>query len=296
MTVARFVAAQRTEHAVPHAVTCRALGLSEAWFYKWRDRRPTARQTRRDALDEAIRAAFDASGGTYGSPRVTQDLHADGWQVSVNTVAARMAALGLAGRTPRRRRSLTKQGKRPVAPDRVRRRFTAVAPDVLWCGDITEVTTDEGKLYLATVIDLYSRRLLGYAMSAHHDAELTTATLSMAAATRGGTVDGVIFHSDRGSEYTAADYAKACRRLGVLQSMGRVGCALDNAAAEAFNSTIKVEYIHRQRFRTRTEARLKIATWIVDFYNVRRRHSACDGMSPIDYERFIADARRAQAA
>jgi putative transposase len=296
VTVAGFVAAQRTEHAVPHAVTCRALGLSESWFYKWRDRQPTARQTRRDALDAAIRAAFDASGGTYGSPRITLDLHADGWQVSANTVAARMAQLGLAGRTPKRRRSLTKQGKRPVAPDRVRRQFTAVAPDVLWCGDITEVVTDEGKLYLATVIDLYSRRLLGYAMSAHHDVDLTQATLSMAAATRGGQVDGVIFHSDRGSEYTAADYAKACRRLGVLQSMGRVGCALDNAAAEAFNSTIKVEYIHRQRFRTRSEARLKIATWIVDFYNVRRRHSACDGMSPIDYEHFIAEARRAQAA
>ncbi|SCL19558.1 IS3 family transposase [Micromonospora inyonensis] len=296
MTVARFVAAQRTEHAVPHAVTCRALGLSQSWFYKWRDRRPTARQARRDALDEAIRAAFDASGGTYGSPRVTQDLHADGWQVSVNTVAARMARLGLAGRTPRRRRALTKQGKRPVAPDRVRRQFTAVAPDVLWCGDITEIVTDEGKLYLATVIDLHSRRLLGYAMGDRHDADLTQATLSMAAATCGGTVDGVIFHSDRGSEYTAAEYATACRRLGVLQSMGRVGCALDNAAAEAFNSTIKVEYIHRQRFRTRAEARLKIATWIVDFYNTRRRHSACDGMSPIDYERFIAQARLAQAA
>ncbi|WTD61941.1 integrase core domain-containing protein [Micromonospora sp. NBC_01638] len=100
----------------------------------------------------------------------------------------------------------------------------------------------------------------------------------------------------RVDEYTAADYAKACKRLGVLQSMGRVGCALDNAAAEAFNSTIKVEYIHRQRFHTRAEARIKIATWIVDFYNTRRRHSACDGMSPIDYEHFIAEARRAKAA
>ncbi|MDZ5441563.1 IS3 family transposase [Micromonospora sp. 4G57] len=296
MSVAGFVASQRTEHGVPHTVACRALGLSESWFYKWRGRRPTARQRRQADLDEAIQVAFEASGGTYGSPRVTLDLRAAGWRVGENTVAARMARLGLAGRTPRRRRSLTKQGKRPVAPDRVRRRFTAVAPDVLWCGDITEVTTDEGKLYLATVIDLYSRRLLGYAMSAHHDAELTTATLSMAAATRGATVDGVIFHSDRGSEYTAADYAKACKRLGVAQSMGRVGCALDNAAAEAFNSTIKVEYIHRQRFRTRSEARIKIATWIVDFYNLRRRHSACDGMSPIDYERFMAHAREARAA
>jgi transposase InsO family protein len=183
-----------------------------------------------------------------------------------------------------------------VAPDRVGRQFGAPAPDVLWCGDMTEIVTDEGKLYLATVIDLFSRRLLGYAMSAHHDADLIVASLNMAAATRGGTVDGVIFHSDRGSEYTSEDYGKACRRLGVLQSMGRVGSALDNAAAEAFNSTVKVEYIHRHRFTTRAEARIKISTWIVDFYNLRRRHSACDGMSPIDYEHFMAEARQGQAA
>lgn len=150
---------------------------------------------------------------------------------------------------------------------------------------------------MATVIDLFSRRLLGYAMSERHDAALVVASLNMAAATRGGTVDGVIFHSDRGSEYTSEAYETACRRLGVLQSMGRVGSALDNAAAESFNSTIKVEYIHRHRFTTRAEARLKISTWIVDFYNLRRRHSTCDGMSPIDYERFTAaEARQAAAA
>ena len=133
-------------------------------------------------------------------------------------------------------------------------------------------------------------------MAAHHDAELVEASLNMAAATRGGTVDGVIFHSDRGSEYTSEAYEQACPGLGVLQSMGRVGSALDNAAAEAFNSTVKVEYIHRHRFATRAEARLKISTWIVDFYNLRRRHSTCDGMSPIDYERFMAEARRTEAA
>ena len=149
---------------------------------------------------------------------------------------------------------------------------------------------------MATVLDLFSRRMLDYAMSEHHDAALAKASLSMAAASRGGTIDGVIFHSDRGSEYTAETFEAACTTLGVLQSMGRVGSALDNAAAEAFNSTIKVEYIHRHRFRTRSEARLKIATWIVDFYNSRRRHSACDGMSPIDYERFMAQARRLEAA
>jgi len=294
--VAGFISSQRTEHGVPHALTCRALQVSESWYYKWRDRQPTDAQRRRAGLDDEIRRIFDASGGTYGSPRVTLDLQAAGWRVGENTVARRMAALGLAGRPPKRRRNLTRQGKRPAAPDRVRRQFNATAPDVLWCGDMTEVVTDQGKLYLATVIDLFSRRLLGYAMSAHHDAELVEASLNMAAATRGGTVDGVIFHSDRGSEYTSEAFDKACRRLGVLQSMGRVGSALDNAAAEAFNSTIKVEYIHRHRFATRLEARLKISTWIVDFYNLRRRHSACDGLSPIDYERFMAEARRAQAA
>lgn len=277
-------------------MSCRALGVSGSWFYKWRDRPPTARQRRRAELADAVRAIFDASGGRYGSPRVTQDLWTAGWQVSENTVAKLMAELGLAGRTPKRRCSLTRQGKRPAAPDRVRRAFTAPAPNVLWCGDLTEIETDEGKLYLATVLDLFSRRMLGYAMSEHHDADLAVASLRMAAATRGGDIDGVIFHSDLGSEYTAEAYEQACRRLGVRQSMGRVGSALDNAAAQAFNSTIKVEYIHRHRLRTRAEARLKIATWIVDFYNSRRRHSACDGMSPIEYERFMAEARRAEAA
>ena len=294
--MAAFISSQRTEHDVPHAATCRALGLSESWFYKWRDRQPTPRQRQRAELAVKIREIFDASGGTYGSPRVTLELHAAGWQVGENTVAALMAQLGLAGRKPKRRRNLTKQGKRPVAPDRVDRKFSAPAPDVLWCGDMTEIVTDQGKLYLATVLDLFSRRLLGYAMSEHHDADLVIASLRMAAATRGGTIDGVIFHSDRGSEYTSQAYESACRRLGVLQSMGRVGSALDNAAAESFNSTIKVEYIHRHRFATRAEARLKISTWIVDFYNLRRRHSTCDGMSPIDYERFMAEAREGQAA
>jgi hypothetical protein len=143
---------------------------------------------------------------------------------------------------------------------------------------MTEIGTDQGKLFLATVIDLFSRRLLGYAMSDHHDADLVVASLRMAATTRAGTVDGMIFHSDRGSEGGFQAYETACRRLGVLQSMGRVGSALDNAAAESFNSTVKVEYIHRHWFTTRAEARLKISTWIVDFYNLRRRHSTCDGM------------------
>ncbi|WP_394495094.1 IS3 family transposase [Nonomuraea sp. JJY05] len=220
-----FIESQRAEFGVPHKICFRALGVSSSWFYKWKNRRPTAREERRARLDEEIERHFAASGGTYGSPRIAQDLRAEGWKLSENTVARRMAELGLAGRRQKKPRSLTRQGKRPAAPDLVRRKFTAVAPDVLWVGDVTMIRTDEGPLYLASVEDLFSRRLLGYAMSEHHDAALTVASLQMAVVTRGGDADGVIFHSDRGSEYTAARYQAECRKHGVVQSMGRVGCS-----------------------------------------------------------------------
>ena len=291
MSVAEFIASQRTRFGVPHAIACRALGVSQSWLYKWLHHQPSARQQRREELDEQIRRLFTASGGTYGSPRITRDLREAGWQVSVNTVAARMAELGLAGRPPKRRRSLTRPGNRPVARDLVRRTFTAVAPDVLWCGDVTQIDTDEGPFYLATTEDLFSRRMLGYAMSAHHDSALVVASLRMAATTRGGQVDGVIFHSDRGSEYTAAATGAACQALGIVQSMGRVGSALDNAAAESFNSTLKVEFVHRHRFATRAEARIRVATWIADFYNTTRRHSANEGVAPVLFEQEMARAR-----
>lgn len=291
MSVAAFIACQRTDYGVPHGVACRAVGVSESWFYKWRDRPPTPRQRRRDDLADRIAKIFAESGGTYGSPRVALDLRAEGWRVSVNTVAQVMAEKGLVARVKRRRHSLTKPGRRVAARDHVRRQFTAVAPNLLWCGDLTEIVTDEGKLYLASVLDLFSRKCLGHAFSEHHDAELAEAALLMAVANRGGDVEGVIFHSDRGGEYTAEAFEAACNRQGIIQSMARVGSALDNAVSEAFNSTIKVEYIHRHHFRSREEARTTISNWIIGFYNPRRRHSACDGMSPDDYERFIAEAR-----
>ncbi|WP_272941751.1 DDE-type integrase/transposase/recombinase [Saccharopolyspora spinosa] len=140
---------------------------------------------------------------------------------------------------------------------------------------------------------MFSRRMLGYAMSEHHDSAVVVASLRMAATTRGREVDGVIFHTDRGSEYTAATTAAACRALGIVESMGRVGCALDNAAAEAFNSTLKVEFVHRHHFATRVEARIKISTWIADFYNTTRRDSTNDGLAPITYEHHMARARTA---
>jgi putative transposase len=299
VSVARFIAAQRTEHRVPHAKCCRWLGVSESWFYKWKDRPPTARQARRAELDAAVTASFDDSGGTpgtYGSPRVWEDLVAAGWKVSVNTVAASMARQRLQGRSPKRkRRCLTRPDKAAAPiPDLVKRDFTAERIDQRWCGDLTEIPTDEGKLYLATVLDLASRRLPGFAMSEHHDSVLAKAALCMAAAIRGGDVDGVIFHSDKGGEYVGDLFAQACSSLGVTQSMGRVGSALDNAAAESFNSTLEHELLSRKHFATKDQARREVARFI-DAYNHRRRHSSCDMLAPVAYEQVLAQ-RHAEAA
>jgi transposase InsO family protein len=298
MTVASFIAAQRTDHRVPHAKCCRWLGVSQSWFYKWRDRSPTPRQQRLVELDAAVKASFDDSGGipgTYGSPRVFEDLIEAGWKVSVNTVAASMARQGLQGRSPKRkRRSLTRPDKaaEPI-PDLVKRDFTAMAVDQRWCGDLTEIPTDEGKLYLATVLDLASRRLPGFAIGAHHDAPLARAALCMAAAVRGGQVGGVVFHSDKGGEYTGNVFADACASLGTIQSMGRVGSALDNAAAESFNSTLEHELLSRRHFATKDQARKEVAAFI-DNYNHRRRHSSCEMMPPVAYEQVL-DQRAEQA-
>jgi transposase InsO family protein len=292
MSVASFIASQRTEHRVPHAKCCRWLGVSESWFYKWHDREPTSREARRAELDEAVKASFDDSGGTpgtYGSPRVFEDLLEAGWKVSVNTVAASMARQGLVGRSPKRkRRCLTRPDKAadPI-PDLVGRDFSTGPVDRRWCGDLTEIPTDEGKLYLATVLDLGSRRLPGFALGEHHDSTLAKAALCMAAAVRGGDVTGVIFHTDKGGEYVGDLFARACAALGVTQSMGRVGSALDNAAAESFNSTLEHELLSRQQFATKDQARREVARFI-DAYNHRRRHSSCGMLPPVLYEQVLA--------
>ncbi|MGW0878000.1 DDE-type integrase/transposase/recombinase [Streptomyces sp. NPDC002671] len=186
----------KAEQKIPYRTACRALGVSESWFYKWRDRPPTVREVRRQQLAEEIEEIFHGSGGTYGSPKVFIELVRRGWRVPVNTVAKVMAELGLAGRKMRRRRSLTRPGKRPAAADFVHRDLTAEEPDPVWAGDLTGIETGESKLYLATVIDLFSRRLLGYAMATRHDADLVVASLNLAAATRGGDVRGVIMLTD----------------------------------------------------------------------------------------------------
>ena len=221
MTVARFIAAQRAQHQIPHATACRALGVSQAWFYKWAHGDPSAQHARREALTVAIRRLFAAHRGRYGSPRITADLREEGWRVSVNTVAQIMAEQGLRSRPPRRRRGHTRPGRgRWRAPDLVGRDFAATRLNQKWYGDGTEIPTDEGTLYLDSVLDMGSRRIVGFAMSEHHDTDCAYGALAMAVAVRGGaeTVTGVILHTDQGSEFTAGRFRAACQRIGIRQS------------------------------------------------------------------------------
>jgi putative transposase len=286
--VAGFIAAQRADHGIPYAVSCRALGVSEGWFYKWKDGEHSARRARRERLKAEVRRLFEAHKGKRGSPMITADLHDAGWRVSKNTVAALMAEMGLAARPKKRRRGTTRPGKgRWRAPDLVKRDFPAAAINVKWYGDGTDIGTDEGKLYLDSVLDMGSRRVLGFALGEHHDAELAYGALVMAVAVRGGAVPGVIMHTDQGSEYTARLFRQACTRLGIRQSMGRPGSALDNAVIESWHSTVEFELRRVERFATRAAARAGVAAWIED-YNHHRRHSALGRVSPVDYERALA--------
>jgi len=195
--VAALIAAQRDEHGVPAAVACRALGVSRSWFYKHEEGVLPPRAARHEQLEAEVRRLFAAHGGKYGSPRITADLRDEGWAVSKNTVAAVMAGLGLAARRKKKRKATTRPGKgRWRAPDLVKRDFPAREINVKWYGDGTEICTGEGKLYLASVLDVASRRVLGFALGEHHDAELAYGALVMAVAVRGGHVPGVLMHTD----------------------------------------------------------------------------------------------------
>jgi transposase InsO family protein len=269
--VAGLIAAQRDEHGIPAAVACRALGVSRSWFYKHEDGAGTARAARRAALAAEIRRLFAAHRGTYGSPRITADLREAGWKVSKNTVAAVMAGLGLAARRKKKRKSTTRPGRgRWRAPDLIKRDFPAAKINRKWYGDGTDIPTDEGVLYLDSVLDVGSRRVLGFALGEHHDAELAYGALAMAVAVRGGHVPGVIMHTDQGSEYTASLFRAACARLSVSQSMGRPGSALDNAVIESWHSTLEFELRRLEHFATRAAARARVAVWIEEYNTVRR--------------------------
>jgi len=306
VSVARFIADQRTNYRVPHTVVCALLGVSLAWFYKWLKRAEgpgaasglhTNRDRRRDSVDRAVRVAFGKARGLHGSPRLHADLRDGGWRVSEKAVADSMRRQGLIARRIRRRNGLTRQDKTaPTFPDLLKRDCTADRPNARWVGDMTEIPTGPdgrgSKLYLATVIDLYSRRLLGAATSRHPDAELACAAIKMAVTARGGKdaiwcedeAERVIFHTDRGSTYTANAFTKLCRQLGIRQSMGRVGSCFDNAAAEAFFSSLEWEVLSRHELATVDQARAVVLDWCYGFYNHDRRHSTIGMVSPITYE------------
>jgi putative transposase len=291
--VAAFIVAQRAQHGIPHAVACRALGVSQAWFYKWVRGDASPRRARRRRLAEQIRWLFAAHRGRYGSPRIAADLRDLGWRVSVNTVARLMAEQHLVARLRRRRRASTRPGRgRWRAPDLVGRQFHATRANQKWFGDGTEIATAQGRLHLASVLDIWSRRVVGFALSEHHDAQLAYGALAMAVAVRGGQVAGVILHTDQGSEYTAGLFRQACARLSIRQSMGRTGSALDNAAVEAWHSTMEFELRSVEPFATKAQARARVAAWI-DEYNRDRRHSALGMHSPIGYELAHARGRAA---
>jgi putative transposase len=286
--VAAFIASQRADHGIPHAVSCQALGVSQAWFYKWVAGELPPRAARRRRLKAEVARLFGLHEGKYGSPRITADLKDAGWKVSENTVAGLMRELGLAARPKRKRRGTTRPGKgRWRAPDLVKRDFPAAGINQKWYGDGTEIRTAEGKLHLASVLDMGSRRLLGFSLGEHHDAQLAYGALTMAVAVRGGAVPGVIMHTDQGSEYTAALFRQACGRLGIRQSMGRPGSALDNAVIESWHSTLEFELRSRETFATKAAARARVAAWIED-YNHDRRHSSLGMRSPVDYELALA--------
>lgn len=284
--MATFIAAQRAQHDIPHATACRALEVSQSWFYKWRDGDASPAHAHRAQLTVEIKRLFAKHRGTYGSPRITADLNDAGWGVSKNTVAAIMREQGLVARPKRRRRGTTRQGRgRWRAPDLIGRKFPASKVNSKWYGDGTEIDTDEGKLYLDSVLDMGSRRVIGFALGEHHDSPLAYDALTMAVAIRGGkhAIAGVIMHTDQGSEYTAKLFRAACERTGVRQSMGRPGSALDNAVIESWHSTLEFELRRLEHFTTKTEAYRRVPAWIEE-YNHDRRHSALGMRSPVEFE------------
>lgn len=284
--MAEFIVAQRERYDIPYATACRALGVSQGWFYKWRHGDPSPQHARRAQLQVEIARLFAAHRGTYGSPRITADLRDAGWRVSENTVAALMRELGLGARRRKKRKQTTRQGRgRWRAPDLIGRDFGTDRLNHKWYGDGTEIPTDEGKLYLDSVLDMGSRRIVGFAIGEHHDAGLAQAALQMAVAVRGGkdALTGVLMHTDQGSEYTAGHFQAACGRVGIKQSMGRAGSALDNAVIESWHSTIEFELRQLEHFATKEQARRRVAVWIEE-YNHDRRHSSLGMLSPVAYE------------
>jgi len=274
------------EKATHHVATlCRVLGVSPSGYYAWCDRPPSPRARIDQVLLVQIHAIHERSRSTYGAPRIHAELRAQGVRCGRKRVARLMRQAGLAGAQRRRYRGTTRQNPDAVAaPDLVQRDFTASGPDQLWVADITYVPTGEGWLYLATLLDAWSRRIVGWAMGDTLRTALVVDALNMALWNR-RPVGEVVHHSDRGAQYTSLAFSQRCREAGVAPSMGSVGNAYDNVLAEAFFATLKTELLMRHTFMTRREAQLALFDFIEGFYNSHRRHSALGYLSPAEFER-----------
>jgi putative transposase len=263
---------------------CRVLDVARSGYYAWKGRGETPRGVEARRLDADLRRLFERHQGRYGSPRLTLELQAEGWRVSRRRVANRMRALGLRAKAARKFKATTaSKHTLPVAPNLLKQDFTASAPNRVWVSDITAIWTEEGWLYLAAVLDLYSRAIVGWAMDARMTRDLVVSALTMAVWRR-CPGRGLIAHSDRGSQYASGDYQAVLRLHGFRCSMSRKGDCYDNAAMESFFHSLKVEQVHGQRYPTREHAKADVFEYIETYYNPVRRHSTLNYLSPRDFE------------
>ncbi|WP_424991540.1 IS3 family transposase [Naumannella halotolerans] len=286
----RLMAAEKATYEI--ARMARLLGVSRSGFYDWQARDtagPSLREQRREELLMKIRQFHADSDAVYGSPRILADLRADGQQVSRKTVAKLMRQHQIVGISPRGWRPSTTIPDPHAGrlPDLVERRFDQGQLNRVWTSDITYLATAQGWLYLCAVRDGCSRRVIGWAITDHLRADLVDQALSMAYVLRGQLPTQVIFHADRGCQYTSAQIADLCADLGLLQSVGRTGVCWDNAATEAFWSTLKTEFYQRRTWTTKAEAKIATARWIEERFNRRRRHSSIGMMTPVQYEHHL---------
>lgn len=270
--------------AFPVAAMCRVLGVSTSGFYGWQKAPQSNRSKQDEQLAVRVRAAYQKSRGTYGSPRVHAELQSAGLRVGRKRVARIMRLSGLVARSKRRwRRTTDSNHDDPIAPNVVQRDFHATGPNATWVTDVTCVWTAQGWLFLAAILDLYSRRVVGWATSATNDRQLALAALRGAIRARKPR-RGLVHHSDRGSPYASDDYRRELKRFGMTASMSRRGDCYDNAVAESFFSTLKTELTHDACYHTHTEAHVAIGQYIESFYNPVRRHSYLGYSSPIEFE------------
>jgi putative transposase len=268
----------------PISLLCRVLGVSRSGYYGWKDRPPSKRDRENAALTEKIREIHNRSRQIYGYPRVHAELRALGVRCSRKRVARLMRKAGLRGCLRGRKKRTTYHNKHAVlAADLVKRNFCADAPDKLWTADISYVHTQEGFVYLAFILDVYSRKVVGWSMASHLRTELVVDALEMALCRRKPDA-GLIYHTDRGAQYTALSFGKRLEEAGIVRSIGKTGSALDNAISESFVASLKTELLYRYSFLTQEAARTAVFDYIEGFYNRVRRHSSLGYVSPSDYE------------